>query len=94
MEVAVADPAPILEIDPQFERRLGGGHKVGFVDPETLIETANVRQCRLTDSDDPDLLRLDQIDRAPAGKQRSQRSGSHPAGGTAANHDNPSLWYR
>ena len=70
MNVAVADPAPVFEIDTQLESGFGRAHEVGFVDSKAFIEAADVREGRLTNSDDSNLLQLDQIDRAAAGKQR------------------------
>src|SRR6266542_2947921 len=92
MNVAIADAAPILEVDAELEGRASRRHEVGFIDSETLIEAADVRQRRFADSDDPDLLRLDEMNRAAGGQECAQPGGGHPAGGPAADDDNANLW--
>ena len=44
-------------------------HELGFVDPEPLVEAADVRQRRFADADDSDRFGFDQVDVAPRREQ-------------------------
>jgi hypothetical protein len=66
---------------------VGRLHERGLVDPEPLDEAADVRQRRLADADDADVLAFDQLDLDQAAEQLLQRRGAHPPGGAAAEDD-------
>src|SRR5690348_7650464 len=69
MDVGIADPAPVTKLDPELEGRLGTRHEFALIDPEPLIETANVRDGGFADADRADLERLDDADAsAPMGR--------------------------
>jgi hypothetical protein len=87
MDVALADPAPVDELDAELEGGIGRRHERRLVDAERLVERAQMRQRRLADADDADLLRFDQLDAAAPGHALHQRRRGHPAGGAAAEHD-------
>src|SRR3546814_8323679 len=63
MDIAFADAPEIVEIDAQLIGRVRGAHEGGLVDTEPLDEAADVRQGRLADPDDADILAFDQRDR-------------------------------
>jgi hypothetical protein len=66
MQVRVSDSAPIPKLDPQFESRLRLADEIVFVDPKELIERADRRDGRFTDTDSADLGRLNNSDGAIA----------------------------
>ena len=72
MDVGIADPPPVAELDAELEGRPGARHEIGFVDAELLVEGADVRQSRLADPDDADRLRFDQLDAAAVRQQLDQ----------------------
>ena len=63
MEIALADPAPVHELDAELERRLGRADELVLVDPEHAVEGDQRRDRRLADADRADLLGFDQGDR-------------------------------
>ncbi|VVT14865.1 conserved hypothetical protein [Sphingomonas aurantiaca] len=89
VNVAVADRAEIAEVDPELEGRMRGAHEIGLVQAQAFDEGTDVRQRCLTDPDDPDIRRLDQMDRARDRQQPHKRRGRHPPSRPAAHHDDP-----
>jgi hypothetical protein len=61
VDVPVADLAPVAKLDSEFESRPGAGHEFGFIDSETLVEGADVRQGGFADSDNSDRFGLDEM---------------------------------
>src|SRR5690606_2659798 len=93
VEVAVADPAPIDEFDPQLERAVGGAQKLVLVDIQHAIEMDDGRNGRFTDADCSDRIAFDERNLAPAviEETRGCRSG-HPARRTPSHdHDSANL---
>src|SRR3546814_18326732 len=72
MDIAFADAPEIVEIDAQLIGRVRGAHEGGLVDTEPLDEAADVRQGRLADPDDADILAFDQRDRNQRPEQLPQ----------------------
>ena len=87
VHVALADPAEVAEVDAELVGRVGRLDERGLVDPEPLDEAADVRQRRLADADDANVLAFDQVDRDQRTEQLLQRGGAHPPGGAAAEDD-------
>jgi hypothetical protein len=88
VDIRVADGAEIAEVDAELEGGMRRTHEVGFVQPKPFDERADMRQRGLTDADDTDLRRLDEVDRAGGRQQLDQSRRGHPAGSAAANdHD-------
>jgi hypothetical protein len=85
MDIFVADPAPVRELDAELDRRLRLAHEIDFVEPERVVEVANVRDGRFADSDDSDLRRLDQPDRDGPPQFARQCRRRHPTGAATAN---------
>ena len=87
VDVAFTDAAEIAEIDAQLVRGVGRLHEGRLVDAQSLHESTQVRQGRLADPDDADVLAFDQLDaRQSRQHPRNPRRG-HPAGGPPAQHD-------
>src|SRR5690606_38115855 len=74
-------------VDAELVGRVGRLHERGLVDPEPFDEAADVRQRRLADADDADVLALDQVDLDQRAEQLLQRRRAHPPGGAAAEDD-------
>ena len=88
VDVAVADRAPVDELDAKLERALRGTHELIFVYLQRAVEFADVRDRGLADADDADLVGFDEADAVLPVEHFRQRCGGHPAGGTATdNHD-------
>src|SRR5690606_4808458 len=60
MEVAIADAAPIAELDAELEGRFRFLHQRRFIDIQSLVNAPDRRQRCLTVSDSTDLLGFDQ----------------------------------
>src|SRR3546814_12768423 len=75
----LADAPEIVEIDAQLIGRVRGAHEGGLVDTEPLDEAADVRQGRLADPDDADILAFDQRDRNQRPEQLRKRARAHPS---------------
>ena len=87
VDVAVADAAPVDELDAELERAAHRAHELDFVDAQRFIEGAQVRHRGFADADDADVFRLDELNRAAAALERVREAGRrHPAGG-ATTHD-------
>lgn len=91
VDVAVAAPRPVDELDPQLEGRLSRRHELGFVDAEHLVERQYVGNRRLAHPDGADGVGFDERDRHFFRvEQARQRSRRHPPGrSTADDHDSP-----
>ena len=88
MDVAVAYPPPIAKLDAQLERRLGRLHQFGLADVQRGVEGADMRERRLTDTDDADLFGFDEPNRnGKALELVGKRRGRHPTGRAAPDHD-------
>ena len=73
MDVAVADPAPVSELDAKLEGRPGARHEIGFVDSEPFVEAADVREGRFANPDDSNRFQFDEMDVAAAREAASLR---------------------
>ena len=78
---------PVDELDAELERALRVAQEFVLVDLQQLVELRDGRDRRLAYADDADLGRLDQGYRQPGTQHARQRSGRHPAGGSAAGND-------
>src|SRR5688500_607147 len=88
MDVTIADIAPVDELDSELERTLRGANEVVLVDLEQLIEGPDVRDRRLSDTDGPDFVGLDEHDAITASQDFRQCGRAHPAGRASADdHD-------
>jgi hypothetical protein len=89
VEVAVSLAPPILEIDPELEGALRLPDELVLVDLQHAVEGGHLWDGRLADTDDSDLVGLDEHDLAKLGRQDLREgSGGHPSGGAAADdHD-------
>ena len=88
VDVAVADAAPVDELDAELERAAHGAHELHLVDLQRVVEGAQMRHGRFAHADRADVLGFHQPDRTPGNSQRArQRGRGHPAGGAAAHDD-------
>ena len=85
MDVAVARAAPVDEFDAEFEGRLRRLHKLGFVEPEEVVEILHLRQRRFADADGADLFGFDEADAEARGVELGGTGrGAHPPCGPAS----------
>src|SRR5579875_3424472 len=84
MDVAVADLAPVVELDAELERAIGFSDEFRLIDFQQAVEGREVRNGGLADADRANLLRFyqDDIDRATEGL--GDRGGTHPSRGSTA----------
>jgi len=92
VEEAVADVAPVAELDAELEAALRLPDEVGAVQAQGAVVGADGRQRGFADADGADVGRLHQHDlagrrAAHLRKALGQRRGRHPAGGAAAHDD-------
>src|SRR6266542_1074049 len=83
VDVSFAGRTPVDELDPELEGGLALADHLQWIDPGQREEVADVRDGRLADADDPDLIRFNELDLDLAQPLRKDGSG-HPAGGAAA----------
>src|SRR5690348_70387 len=89
MDVAIADPPPIAELDTELDGRLGSLHELGLADAQRVVEIADVGKRRLAHADGADFVGFDQADRDCLTLELvRERRGCHPAGGSSAHHAN------
>lgn len=89
VEVVLALDTPVHELDAELEAALRGGQHLGLVDAQQAIEGADRREGRLTNTDDAQLLGLDQF-HLRTRHTGGEGGGRHPAGGSAAEDDDAS----
>ena len=87
MHVAVARLAPAVESDAELERAAGGAEKGVLIQPQRLVEQADLRDGRLADADGADLFGFDQPDAVAAFEQAAEGRRGHPARGAATGDD-------
>ena len=85
--VAVADRAPVHELDAELERAARGAQELVFVDAQNAIEGDDVRDRRLADTDDADLVGFHQPNRTRAPEVVGKRGGRHPTRSATAHDD-------
>src|SRR3546814_13980277 len=62
MQVRIADPAPIIELDAELERALRRAQHLVLVQAKKCVDQPDLRNGRLADTDDANFLGLDQAD--------------------------------
>src|SRR5690348_14556283 len=87
MEVTPPRLDPVDELDAEFVRAPGATNELELVEPQDLVEFLDGRDRRFADSDDADLLGLDECDPAGRTQRVGQRGGRHPSGRTASGDD-------
>src|SRR4051794_28678748 len=87
VDVAVAPPRPVDELDAELERRLRFADEFVFIDSEQAIEVEQRRYGRLANADGADLFRFNQGDRHSSGNQLRKRRSRHPPRSAAADDD-------
>ena len=91
MDVAALDTAgrtrPADEFDAELESPLRRAEEIILVDPEPLIEQANLRDRRLAHADRADRIGFDQSDAGPLRQEACERGSRHPPCGSAADDD-------
>jgi len=86
VEITVAGPPPIAELDPELEAAPGRADEFRLVDTEQRVESLDRRDRRLPYPDRADLFGFDQCDRDRVPAEYARESGGgHPAGSAAAN---------
>ena len=106
MHVTMAQAVPIDEFDGQLERPLRCLQKRILVQPQRLIEQADLRNCRFADANGADLLGLHERDGKSVFKEMCTSRRNHPPCRATAGNDNadwvrlhyeqltPGLWVR
>src|SRR5688572_957375 len=85
MDIPLADPAPVDELDSELERRVGLAHEGVFIESQQAIEVENVRDGGLAHTDGADGIRLDHLDPDVGSFQESRETaGRHPPRRAAA----------
>ena len=87
MHVAFARGAPPHELDGQLEGRLRGADEGVLVDPERLVEHADLGDRRLAHADGSDLFGFDKRDGETGIKKMAKSRCCHPACGATACDD-------
>src|SRR5690349_2156331 len=91
VDVALADAAPIHELDTELERAAYGAHEFDLVDLQRGVERTQVRNGGFTDSHGADVIGLDERDGTAVALERMrERGGGHPSCRAAAHDDNVS----
>jgi hypothetical protein len=86
VDVALADVAPVHELDAELERALRRGEHLPLVDIQQVVEFEERRDCRFAYAHGPDLLGFHERDvDCMAGLQPRQRGSGHPARGSTPN---------
>src|SRR5882757_9924072 len=96
VEVGLSQARPVPELDTELERAARLAQKVRLVDTQQPIQDLDHRHGGLTHTDDPDLLRLNQLNRDIRRLQKAgQHRRGHPArGATADDGDLPNALCR
>jgi len=82
MEKGFSDPVPVREFDTEFKSRMGALDEMLLVDAEILDELNEGRHGGFTNTDGPDLIRLDKFNfEYVRSKIMRQYRGCNPAGG-------------
>src|SRR5262245_28589238 len=90
MHVAAPEFAPVHELDAEFESGLATAHELALIEAEKGVESLQTRDARFADTDGTDLIRLHDADARAGIRQCLRQSGrGHPAGGSAAQDDDP-----
>src|SRR6185369_576167 len=87
VDVAVARPQPIDELNAELERGLGTPHEFGLVQLHELVVLLDRGDGRLADADRANRLAFDQLNVIQALEQLPEERGGHPARSTAANNE-------
>ena len=89
VDIPLAHPAPVHELDAELERRMGLAHEGVFIEAQQAVEIQNVRDGGLTHANRADRVRLDHLDADVRAFQESREAGGrHPPGRAAADdHD-------
>jgi len=87
MQVRIADTAPIVELDAELECALRRAQHFVFIQTEKRIDQPDLWDGGLADTDDADLLGLDQADTQLLAHGLGEACRGHPAGGTATDDD-------
>ena len=88
MDIAVANLAPVDELNAKLETALDHGEHVALVNFEQTVKVQKRRYRRLANTDGSDLFRFNQRNRHGTTRANTgQRSSRHPARGSAAHND-------
>src|SRR5271156_5640224 len=83
VNVAITRLIPVAKLNPQFERCPGLAHELRLVDSEHVVEDFDVRQRRLADADNSNLIGFNERNGIVFRPELTPDAGSaHPAGRT------------
>ena len=85
VDIAVAWPPPIDELDAKFERALRSSHEFWFIELDQLIVFLDCGDGRFADTDRADRFAFDEFDIVKTSEKLAEQRSRHPTGCSSPN---------